>query len=556
MNTPKRVIVDGIETGRILQFVRLLGSISAAMQPPRLVVGLLMIVLLLCGGGLWDALRPATISPKGLAGPEWTVDDAKRANALLRRMLNEYDVPEEERPEGWQEANLVASSDEVIDLISAQYRKDRREREESGNTASIAAADRNFRADLQSIRDAVPLETFDASKEFLVRSAQKIIEGVGSLKIADVFAGFGNLFVDLPRLLWTRDWSFVVIFGTFLAAVISLGGGALARMAACEFSSREKIRVSDGIDFAVRRWPTFLGAQLLPILLAMGLGLVIVCLGVLMNVPLLDVIGGLLYGVALLVGLLIAFLLLGYAAGFPMLIPAVACENCDAGDALTRSYAYLLSRPFQLAWYLLVSLVGGSLGYIVVAGVALVALNLTAAFFGMATNSSALAVAGGFDSLFSLGQTLPPPIHATWHSEAAAWCLTLWQAILIGLVGSYVLAYIFDSFTRVYLLMRLAADGQGTQEIWRPRMIPATAVPVPAPTPEATPPTPHAGRRLPDLIAAIMRGIAAMRLGAPIRLRPVAAPEPEQTKADDLGPELIPIDDRRVAGVEPPDSAR
>ena len=63
--------------------------------------------------------------------------------------------------------------------------------------------------------------------------------------------------------------------------------------------------------------------------------------------------------------------------GFPLLVPAVAAENCDAADAMQRAYAYVLNRPLHLLGYSIVALVGLALGYVVVSLAAATTLNFT-----------------------------------------------------------------------------------------------------------------------------------------------------------------------------------
>jgi hypothetical protein len=47
----------------------------------------------------------------------------------------------------------------------------------------------------------------------------------------------------------------------------------------------------------------------------------------------------------------------------------------------------------------------------------------------------------------------------------------------MGLVVAYVVSYLFAAATIIYLLMRRASDGQATNEIWEPGMIPGTSAP-------------------------------------------------------------------------------
>jgi len=63
----------------------------------------------------------------------------------------------------------------------------------------------------------------------------------------------------------------------------------------------------------------------------------------------------------------------------------------------------------------------------------------------------------------------------------AAWFIQFWQTIVVNLVISWVLVYLFSSSTWVYLLLRRAADGQDIEEIWRPGLVPGTLTEMPPP---------------------------------------------------------------------------
>ena len=242
-----------------------------------------------------------------------------------------------------------------------------------------------------------------------------------------------------------------------------VSGGALSRMAACDIASREHLRVVDGFDFALSHWVRLILAPILPLVIAGILAALLVLFGVLF-VPWVDVVGGPLYGVALILGFLLSFVLLGFAVGFPLLIPAVAVEDCDAADAQQRAYAYVLHRPLHLLGYGATAIAGLALGYVVVAFVVATSLNLTGTLTGIVTGSGAAAGAGGF-GIFDLSQPVGGALDDTWHAQWSAAFVGFWQRVVIDLVAAYVVSYFFSSSTWIYLLMRQACDGQDIEEV-------------------------------------------------------------------------------------------
>jgi hypothetical protein len=169
----------------------------------------------------------------------------------------------------------------------------------------------------------------------------------------------------------------------------------------------------------------------------------------------------------------VVFLMVGYALGFSLLVPAVACENCDAADAQQRAYAYVLSRPLHLLGYGVVLIVGLVLGFVLASLFAVALLNVTGALLDAVTANPAVEGAHGF-ALFDLspGRTASVPLHA--HSEWSAWLVIFWQTVVVSLVAGYVFANYFGASTIIYMLMRQACDGQEMSEIWTPGVVPGT----------------------------------------------------------------------------------
>lgn len=354
--------------------------------------------------------------------------------------------------------------------------------------------------------------TFEATSEYVTTSFHRVLNGVLSASPRDVLVGAYSLFVRTPVALWQRDKPFALLFGLLFVIIVALGGGAISRMAACEIATGERLRIRDAVDFALVAWPRLLVTPMLPLVIVAVLGLVLAAAGAVFTLPWIDVLGGVLYGLALLVGLVIAVLMVGYAAGFSLLIPAVAVENCDAADAQQRGYAYVISRPFHMFGYLLTGLVGLTIGYLLVVFVALVVVTVSTAMVGWWGPANAAVQGPGEGVLLDVlrqvahggpvdgandgdaaGSVARAPMELrqvppdTAHERWAASGVLFWQKLVIGLVASYVVAYFFAASTIIYLLIRKKCDGQDITEVWRPGMIPGTLTPIPDREPEESP---------------------------------------------------------------------
>ncbi|MCI0674931.1 MAG: hypothetical protein L0Y42_04040 [Phycisphaerales bacterium] len=451
--TKQRLIVDGVEFGQVFLFPQIFRAVTWAFGPSRLIIALFMVIALVAMGRLWDAVTQPNVHPTSGLEARATVADQQVHQEALRDGMRAF-APNE----------LGADELDTDEALRAIRRGYEAERQPLTSDDAIKRIDARYDSVIHPITDTRPRGDFEATVMHVSAEFDKIVWAIFELNPTKVAEGAVRLFVDTPRLLWTNQTWFAIFYGLVFVAVLAIGGGALSRMAALHFAAGEQLRMREAIDFAISRWGRLVWAIILPLMIASVLAVAIVMMGLLMEVPVLDVIGGLIYGLALLVGFLVTFLLLGYWLGFPMLLPAVASENCDGADAMQRAYAYVVSRPLHLLCYWVIALVGLALGFMVVSVVASLTLNVTKWLFGYWTNNPALIVAG-VDNFKFLQP--PPEVPGPWHSRWAGAGIAFWQALVVSLIGAYVIAYSFGAATIMYLLMRRASDGQDMQEIWR-----------------------------------------------------------------------------------------
>lgn len=470
----KRIVIDGVDFSQVVRFPRILRAVPAALQPPRMLIAFFLVLLLLAVGRTWDGATEARAHPAGITYGTLTVNERSAAQPQLQTAVRRY-VATEDQPEGEPSDWPLLDAGEVLRMVQQGYRE---QRDTDLEDTQLDRADQRFRATVAAIDEVRPRGSFEAVTRHVGGQTVRIVRGVLFLQPVEIFEGFKQTFVDLPRALWQHHLLFTLIYGTFALLVLAVGGGALCRIAACEISGRQKLRVIEAWQFSLVHWPRLVLAIMLPLVLAAVLAALIVLPGVIMNVPGLNILGAVLYGLFLLIGLLIAFLLLVYALGFGLLLPAVACENCDAADAQQRAYAYVLQRPLHLVGYGIMAVIGLALGYLVVSLFAVTMLNITGGLFGTLTGSAAMSAAVEFD-MFNLAPVVAGDIYPNWHTATAAWFIGFWQSIVVALVAAYVVSYFFSAATHVYLLMRQACDGQDPEEIWYPGLVPGTLAPMP-----------------------------------------------------------------------------
>jgi len=319
-----------------------------------------------------------------------------------------------------------------------------------------------------------PVAPFQYTLDQVQSCGGRLIDATVGLEPSAFIAAGRDLLWTTPAGLWQdgHHW-FVLIFGLWTAATLALGGGLLCRLEAVGLAIRDAAPVNPALGLAIGRWPAFFGALLMPLVMAGLLALLLLVFGLLLlNAPVLNLLGAVLYGLALLVGLGIALLLLAYAVSCPLLLPAVAAENCDGPDAMHRAIAYIVAKPLRWMLYIFTLMLGLALGLLLVMTVANLTIDLTATLvdqwtFNETFESARAAMTGG------------EAPEASWHVGWAAGLVSFWTGLVQWAVAGWVIAYLMAGSTRAYLLLRLACDGQDEREIWWPGLIRGTLAPEP-----------------------------------------------------------------------------
>ena len=152
---------------------------------------------------------------------------------------------------------------------------------------------------------------------------------------------------------------FTVLFYGVSLLVWAWLGGAVCRMNAVEFARGERLECRTALAFARQHlWSGFFLAPLMPLIFVVLLALILCIGGMVMSIPWLgDIVCGLLFVLAIGLGLLAALAIVTTVAGFSFYWPAVATTGCDAMDGVLNTSAYLRSRLARSIWYLLVIVV-------------------------------------------------------------------------------------------------------------------------------------------------------------------------------------------------------
>lgn len=263
----------------------------------------------------------------------------------------------------------------------------------------------------------------------------------------------------------------LVMLPLFLVAWFILAG-AISRIVACEFSLGRPLSASDALRFAAPRWFSFLGAVLGPLVAVWLIALLLAGAGaLLLRWPGLNLLGALLYPLSLVGGIAAILLLVGYALGHNLAVPAVACEGTDAIDAIQRIFGFIAARPFRVILYLLLAITG----LFIVVGIIAVLVYWAVCFAAAASGAWAgepgrAMVWNGTLTALGLGHAAPEPAGTY---RAGALLIRLWTLIPLLLVSAALVSSSIAAMTVAYLCLRRVCNGQDIAELWIPGMIEA-----------------------------------------------------------------------------------
>jgi len=294
-------------------------------------------------------------------------------------------------------------------------------------------------------------------------------EGVGDGSLPQASRALVGLFTEAPSALFGLFPVSTVVSAVLLLGVLPVFGGAISRACAVEFSRGQLRPWVESMAFALASARALVMAPvgLLLTILAIGLGLAAGSWA-LLSLPVLNIVGAVLFGLALLVGVVLVLMLLGLGLGHPLMPAAVACDEADAIDSVQRSLAYCLGRPLRAVLYWLILLVQAAvvlaLAYAAVAAT-LAVTGLAAGYFGGAGLKQIIAGEGA-----GLG----------WSDRTAAWIVGAWESLVVLLWGGLAVSLHYCGATVLYLLLRRLVDSQAVTDIWMPSASGLPDVSVPA----------------------------------------------------------------------------
>ncbi len=424
-----RVSVERIDWLAALPFLRLFGAFRMAIQPGRLLLSLMLVLLLYLGGVAMDFAWGPRVYPNEVQA---------------------YAQKSDQRFELWLE-NMRAQ-DDPAQVDQTRIKK-------------------------TYIFDTLLKQQIGAF-ERLVVSATALDFGLADLasgRGADsrgVIGALASMVVRTPGWLYATHPGFMVLYLLYAFMLTALVGGAVCRVAAIDACRGGHTSTFAALRYALDHWAQFMIAPLIPLGLVVVIRLALAIAGwVLFNLPVTDVIGAVFFGLFLLGGFLAAMLLIGLALGVNLLLPAIAVEATDAFDAVSRAYNYVVGRPWRYFFYSAVMIVYGAVTYMLIGLVVFSTIWITQNCLGAAAVAEVAPGQTRLDAILPAPQwgtmlSTPDWEHLSGSGMVAAAIVMVWIKLLIAILPAFALSYYFNAQTWVYLLLRKAADRVGYDEVF------------------------------------------------------------------------------------------
>lgn len=309
---------------------------------------------------------------------------------------------------------------------------------------------------------------FSALAGFADAELQTVTAALLSLDIRQFVAG---LIHSIQRSAKAVIWAFTyhtlysLVFFAVALVVLSAAGGAICRLSALQFARGTHQGLTKACRFSRRKLASLVAAPIGPLVIAFLLGLPIILLGVVGNIPVAgELLAGLLLPLAFVLAPFIAVVLIGEAAGLGLMFPAVAYEDSDFFDAVGRSFSSVYARPWRLGFYTLLATVYGALCHLFVRLFAWVLLWVTRWFLQLGLSDAKFLTLWPTRDAAGLERMATAP--DTWSLCIGTFLVRLWTLGIAGLTVAFLISFYFTANTIIYALMRRHVDGTELEEVY------------------------------------------------------------------------------------------
>jgi len=266
---------------------------------------------------------------------------------------------------------------------------------------------------------------------------------------------------QLSRPLWAifsphatkSDLACLLLCGISSLAIWAFFGAAITRIVAVQLASDERIGWGSALRHACSKWVSYLAGPLFPLLGMAAAAFPIWVLGWPLRADVGVLVVGLAWPLLLAMGLIMTLLLLGLIFGWPLMWPTISAEGTDSFDALSRSYAYVFQRPIHYLFYACVAAVFGWLGWLLVQ-------NFAAGVIWLTYWAASWSGGANVDAIMGAGK----PLEGIGYAGAAV--IWFWAGCVKLVAVGFIYGYFWTAATAIYFLLRRDVDATEMDEVF------------------------------------------------------------------------------------------
>lgn len=237
--------------------------------------------------------------------------------------------------------------------------------------------------------------------------------------------------------------------------VWSICGAAITRSAALFLTREEKISPVAAIKFGFRRWTSYVGGPVLPVVCAMLIAIPLAIMGLIAKSNFGASLVAVGWPIVIVLGFLLAMLLIGLMFGWVLMWPTISVEGTESFDAMSRAYSYTYHRAGRYLFYA---------GFALFCGVLAIFAVQLFAYMLMYLGQWGLSWGATEERMLELNRVSRPDDPSLLRFPR--WIIALSTDLIHLAVMGYVASYFWTAATAIYLLLRKDEDGAEVEEIF------------------------------------------------------------------------------------------
>ena len=303
---------------------------------------------------------------------------------------------------------------------------------------------------------------FSALADFKLRRVHELAVGLVLLDFEKVKNNFFELVYAGSWMVQYHPLYTAILFAVGFA-IYAVFGGAICRISALQVTRDERIGPMEALKFSGKRFWRLFFVPVTPVFVVL---IGVVAIALLSWVFAFPVIGQILQAVFMpviyLIGFLMTIVVIGLAAGYGLMFPAVAVDNSEAFDAMSRSFSYILNKPWHAAFYAFLSAVYGIICYIFLRYFIFILFICIRTGVGLVLDKNLLWP----EPIFS---DFMPSIQ--WHllstsQTVSAVMFRIATLFFVLVLPGYGLSFFYTMATQIYVLLRRDEDGVDMDECY------------------------------------------------------------------------------------------